>query len=103
MSMAFEMVPIGVVRNARTEATDDDWDRVNSTIRLDLNVVDESATVGLRSFSHVEVVFVLTESTLNGLRGPTGICAATRHGLKLASWPSEPRTGQIGSASRCAS
>jgi hypothetical protein len=55
VSMAFEMVPIGLVRNGRTEATDDDWDRVNSTIHLDLNLVDEAATVGLRSFSHVEV------------------------------------------------
>ena len=37
--MIFEMTPIGVVRNERTEATDDDWDRVNSSIELDLSVV----------------------------------------------------------------
>lgn len=79
--MAFEMVPIGVVRNARTEATDDDWDRVNSTIRLDLNVVDESATVGLRSFSHVEVVFVFDRVD------PERVARAHRHLRGNTSWP----------------
>ena len=81
MSMAFEMVPIGVVRNDRTEATDDDWDRVNSTIRLDLNVVDESATVGLRSFSHVEVVFVFDRVD------PERVERASRHPRGTTSWP----------------
>lgn len=79
--MAFEMVPIGVVHNVRTEATDDGWDRVNSTIRLDLNVVDESATVGLRSFSHVEVVFVFDRVD------PDQVARASRHPRDNTSWP----------------
>ena len=70
------MFPIGVVHNERTSPIDDDWDRVNSTIRLDLDVLDESATAGLRSFSHVEVVYVFdrvdTEATHRGSRHPRG-------------------------------
>jgi len=73
---SFEMFPIGVVRNERSEAVDDDWDRVNSSIRLDLDVVDESAADGLRAFSHIEVVFVFDQvdesSVVRGARHPRG-------------------------------
>jgi tRNA (adenine37-N6)-methyltransferase len=79
--MAFEMVPIGLVRNGRTEATDDDWDRVNSTIHLDLNLVDEAATVGLRSFSHVEVVFLFDRVD------PQRVARGSRHPRGNMSWP----------------
>lgn len=70
------MVPIGTVHNERTEATDDDWDRVNSVIRLDPEVFGDDATVGLRAFSHVEVVFVFDrvapEGVVRGSRVPRG-------------------------------
>ena len=56
--MTFAMTPIGVVRNDRTEPVDDDWDRINSSIELDLSLLGEEATKGLFRFSHIEVVFV---------------------------------------------
>ena len=37
------MVPIGVVRNERVEPLDDDWDRVNSAIELDLSLLGADA------------------------------------------------------------
>ncbi len=70
------MIPIGVVRNDRTEAIDDNWDRVDSCIHLDLNLLGDDVTAGLRSFSHVEVVFVfdrVDESDVTrGSRRPRG-------------------------------
>lgn len=79
--MSFEMVPIGVVRNARSEAIDDDWDRVNSTIHLDPDVLDEAATAGLRSFSHLEVVFVFDRVD------PQHVVRGSRHPRGNTSWP----------------
>ena len=74
--MTIEMVPIGTVHNERTEATDDDWDRVNSVIQLDLEVLSDDATAGLRGFSHVEVVFVFdrvnADGVVRGSRIPRG-------------------------------
>ncbi len=74
--MTIEMVPIGTVRNERTEATDDDWDRVNSVIQLDLTLLDDAATAGLRGFSHLEVVFVFdrvdSSGVVRGSRVPRG-------------------------------
>jgi len=70
------MTPIGTVRNSRTEATDDDWDRVDSVIQLHPEVVGDDATVGLRAFSHVEVVFVFdrvaADGVVRGSRVPRG-------------------------------
>ena len=70
------MVSIGTVHNERTEATDDDWDRVDSVIRLDPEVFADDATAGLRAFSHVEVVFVFDrvapEGVVRGSRVPRG-------------------------------
>lgn len=74
--MAIEMTRIGVVHNERTTPIDDDWDRIYSTIQLDLDVLGDDATVGLRSFSHVEVVYVFDRvdpaSVERGARRPRG-------------------------------
>ena len=56
--MEFVMCPIGTVSNVRTEPIDDDWDRIDSVITLDPEVVGKDATLGLMDFSHVEVVYV---------------------------------------------
>lgn len=77
----FEMIPIGVVRNLRTEATDDDWDRVDSVIQLDLAVLADDATSGLRSFSHVEVVYVFDRVE------PGGVVRGSRHPRGNPEWP----------------
>lgn len=75
------MVSIGVVRNQRTEATDDDWDRVDSVIQLDLAVVGPDATVGLRAFSHVEVVYVFDRVD------PDGVVRGSRIPRGNPAWP----------------
>jgi tRNA (Thr-GGU) A37 N-methylase len=79
--MQYEMTPIGIVRNARNEPIDDDWDRVDSTIQLDPAILDEGATDGLRSFSHVEVVFVFDRVD------PAGVERGSRHPRGNAAWP----------------
>lgn len=79
--MSFGMVPIGVVRNDRSTAIDDDWDRVNSSIQLDLDVLDARATDGLRAFSHVEVVYVFDQVD------PAGVERASRHPRGNPEWP----------------
>lgn len=75
-AMTIEMVPIGTVHNERTEATDDDWDRVDSMIQLDLDMLSGDATAGLSGFSHVEVVFVFdrvnADGVVRGSRVPRG-------------------------------
>ncbi len=74
--MEFVMRPIGIVRNARSEPIDDNWDLVDSRIELDLSVIDASATDGLRDFSHIEVVYVFDRvpeaSIERGARRPRG-------------------------------
>ncbi len=75
------MVPIGVVRNERAEPLDDDWDRVNSAIQLDLTLLGSDATDGLRTFSHVEVVFVFDRVE------PGAIERGSRHPRGNQVWP----------------
>jgi len=79
--VVIEMTPIGVVRNARTDAVDDDWDRVDSRIELDLTVLGPDATAGLRSFSHVEVVFVFDRVE------PDEVARNDRHPRGNPAWP----------------
>ncbi|MEZ5248445.1 MAG: TrmO family methyltransferase [Ilumatobacteraceae bacterium] len=75
------MTPIGTVRNDRSEAIDDDWDRVDSRIELDLGVLGADATVGLREFSHVEVVYVFDRV------GDDAIERGSRHPRGNPDWP----------------
>ena len=75
------MTPIGTVRNERTEAIDDDWDRVDSSIQLDLGLLGADATAGLRDFSHVEVVYVFDRVD------PEGVVRESRHPRGNADWP----------------
>ncbi|MCU0310889.1 MAG: TrmO family methyltransferase [Acidimicrobiales bacterium] len=74
--MSYVMTPLGTVRSARTEATDDDWDHVDSAIHLDLDVLGVDAVVGLGSFSHIEVVYVFDRvdpaEVEHGTRRPRG-------------------------------
>jgi tRNA (Thr-GGU) A37 N-methylase len=48
--------PIAYIRNDRSEALDDNWDDVISTVELAQDVPTE-ALAGLGEFSHVELVF----------------------------------------------
>jgi tRNA-Thr(GGU) m(6)t(6)A37 methyltransferase TsaA len=73
--------PIGVVRATRSEAVDDRWDQVRSRIELDPAVVDPQATLGLESFSHVEVVFVFDRVD------ESAVCRGARHPRGNPDWP----------------
>ena len=54
--MNYSVRPIAYIRNDRSEALDDNWDDVQSTVELAQDVPDE-AIRGLEEFSHVEIVF----------------------------------------------
>lgn len=72
----FQVAALGVVRSPRTEATDDDWTRVDAAIVLDPTAVTAEATRGLAEFSHLEVLFLfhlVDESKVErGARHPRG-------------------------------
>src|SRR5487761_2551544 len=54
--MNYSVRPIAYIRNERSEALDDNWDDVLSTVELAQDVPSE-ALRGLSEFSHVEIVF----------------------------------------------
>jgi tRNA (adenine37-N6)-methyltransferase len=70
------LTPIGHVRGGRTEIVDDDWGAVRAAIELDPAVVGDDATVGLETFSHLEVVFLFDRvdpaAVATGARRPRG-------------------------------
>jgi tRNA (Thr-GGU) A37 N-methylase len=70
------MRPIGSVRSTRSTADDDDWDAVVASIELDGTVLEPTATIGLDSFSHIEVVYVFhlvdEANAYRGARHPRG-------------------------------
>jgi len=77
----FVMQPIGVVRSSRDAAIDDDWDAVTAVIELDPSRVGADATLGLDTFSHVEVVFVFDRVD------PDKVCTGARHPRGNTAWP----------------
>jgi tRNA (adenine37-N6)-methyltransferase len=81
VGMELVMHPIGTVRNERSEALDDDWDRVDSKIVLDPGVLDDEATHGLKEFSHVEVVYVFDRVD------PDRVERGRRHPRGNDAWP----------------
>jgi tRNA (adenine37-N6)-methyltransferase len=68
-------VTIATVRSTRTVATDDDWDRETTVIRLS-DEFEESSLQGLDSFSHIDVVYVFdrvdADDVETGARHPRG-------------------------------
>jgi tRNA-Thr(GGU) m(6)t(6)A37 methyltransferase TsaA len=76
MSDEFVVRSIGHVRCERSEAIDDDWGEIESTIELDAGRFEADVLAGLEDFSHVEIVFCfdrVDESKLNlGSRHPRG-------------------------------
>jgi tRNA-Thr(GGU) m(6)t(6)A37 methyltransferase TsaA len=73
--------PVGVVRSPRSEATDDDWGEVVSTITLDAERYGPEALAGLADFSHVEVVYMFDRV------GPDEIEVGSRHPRGNPEWP----------------
>jgi len=54
--MEYTVRPIAYIRNERSEAIDDNWGDIVSTVELAREVPSEALT-GLEEFSHVEIVF----------------------------------------------
>jgi len=54
---SWSVSPIGTVTTTRSEAIDDDWGAVESTITLDPSFGRE-ALAGLEAFSHLEVIYL---------------------------------------------
>ena len=85
MSTTFTMTPIGSVRSDRDTPRDDHWGGEVSRIRLDLDVVDADAVLGLDSFSHIEVIYVFDRvdpaTVESGSRTPRGNDAWPRVGI----------------------
>ena len=75
------MWPIGSVESPRTEAIDDDWGGVESTIRLDPSRFTSDVLAGLDDFSHLDIVYFfdrVDESTIN---------LGSRHPRNRSDWP----------------
>ena len=75
------MWPIGSVESPRTEAIDDDWGGVESTIRLDPSRFASDVLAGLDDFSHLDIVYFfdrVDESTIN---------LGSRHPRNRSDWP----------------
>ena len=88
--------PIGRVRSQRSSAEDDHWDSVATSIELDAEAVEPTATLGLETFSHIEVVYVfhLVDEANVCRGGPppprTGRLAAHRDPGPASQGPPEP-------------
>jgi tRNA-Thr(GGU) m(6)t(6)A37 methyltransferase TsaA len=87
-----EMQPIGHVSSPRTEAIDDDWDSITSTITLDAARFGPEALAGLSDFSHVEIVYVFDQ------RDPATVQTGARHPRNNPDWPLVGIFAQRGSA-----
>jgi tRNA (adenine37-N6)-methyltransferase len=72
--------PIGMVRCARTEPIDDDWDAVPAQIEL-ADRFGHDALAGLDGFSHVEILYLFH-------RVPDAeITSSARHPRGRTDWP----------------
>ncbi len=77
----FTVRPIGYVRSSRKVVEDDGWDAIPTRIELDPAELSPDATLGLETFSHVEVVFLFDRVTEDM------ICRASRHPRGREDWP----------------
>lgn len=81
---------IAYIRNERSEALDDNWDDVVSTVELAQDVPGESLR-GLADFSHVEIIFFADWAD--------DVPPAAWHGA-LAETKSGPTWGSLRNATR---
>ena len=81
MTPTFTMAAIGTVSCPRTEAIDDDWGDVVSTIALDADRFGAEVLAGLDDFSHIEVVFVFDQVD------ETRVNLGARHPRNRPDWP----------------
>ncbi len=81
---AFAVVPVAVVRSARTEPVDDGWDAVPASIEVSGDLPSDCLE-GIDAFSHLEVLYLfdrLPDSAVErGARHPRGNPAWPRVGI----------------------
>jgi tRNA (adenine37-N6)-methyltransferase len=75
------MRPIGVVRSAVKQPSDDCWSGLISTIELDSQQFTPESTAGLEQFSHIEVLFLFDRVAAEAVQ--TG----SRHPRERLDWP----------------
>lgn len=75
------ILPIGIVRTARTEPIDDHWGGELATIELDSTRFTAEALAGISDFSHLEVVYSFH------LVADSEITTTARHPRNNPSWP----------------
>ena len=78
---SFTVQPIGFVRSSRDAAIDDDWDAVTTVIELEVKQLQPDATMGLETFSHIEVVFLFDQVEADQ------VCRSARHPRGNTAWP----------------
>ncbi|HHF2979040.1 TPA: SAM-dependent methyltransferase [Vibrio diabolicus] len=74
------LVPIGKVESTRSEMIDDNWDKENASIVIDV-VFGAEALIGLSDFSHVEVTFYFNKVD------KSKITMGARHPRNNTDWP----------------
>lgn len=75
------MRAIGSVDSPRTEAIDDDWGDVESTIRLDASRFTPDVLAGLDDFSHLDIVYFFDRVD------ESKISLGSRHPRNRSDWP----------------
>ena len=79
--MTINLEPIGTVRTARTDLSDDYWGGLESRIELDEAAYGPDALAGITDFSHVEVLFHFHQVAVDK------IVSAARHPRGRTDWP----------------
>ena len=77
----YSVRPIGFVTNSRKSIVDDHWGEIISTIKLDLDVLEESALDGLNTFSHVEIIYLFDQVANEK------VSTGSRHLRNNNNWP----------------
>jgi tRNA-Thr(GGU) m(6)t(6)A37 methyltransferase TsaA len=75
------MTPIGTIHCTRKELTDENWLREHASIELDASQFSADALAGLSDFSHVEVIFYMSQAD------PAQVEHGARRPRDNASWP----------------
>jgi tRNA-Thr(GGU) m(6)t(6)A37 methyltransferase TsaA len=77
---SWSIVPIGFVTSSRREVVDDDWDRVDTAIRL-VEPFEPASVRGLDEFSHIDVLYVFDRVD------PTTVHTGSRVPRNNPAWP----------------
>ena len=78
---SIQLQPIGLVRSSRAVPADDNWDVELAYIELDTSRFTTEALLGLRDFSHAEIVFYMDQVDARHIE------YGARHPRNRADWP----------------